>query len=242
MLLEVGELEFGALGGHHDLGQAVGVLDDGPGDVGVAVGVGANAAELVSAVKGVREVDDQRLDGLDHAEQGMELYEHEGAAGTKCSRDAAHPGVQVADPTKNSNGRVDEVEGVVELVGEVPGVGLDGGHPDDAAECQFVEAPQSRGGEVDAGHAGAVAGESDRVEAQVALQVHDVEVRDAGPVGGDAQRVRLLGAQLPGARDEGVDVVVVVGAAPVEIGQLLPVIEVRMVHGARLSTKVTGGD
>ena len=112
----------------HHLTEGVRELN---GLVALAVGhpgVRARLREPVRAVEGVGKVEDRRLDGREHREEGVDLDQRECSPGTQHPRDAAHPRVEVVDPGEHPDRRVDEIRGGVEGGGQVAGVGEDGRH------------------------------------------------------------------------------------------------------------------
>ena len=100
-----------------------------------------------------------------------------GAARPQHRRGRAHPRRHVVDPADDADRRVGEVEARGQLRAERGRVGLD--ELDVLLAAARRRAPCSSDGarEVDADDARAAARERDRVEADVALQVHNVEAR-----------------------------------------------------------------
>ena len=117
VLLEVGHRESGRGRCHDDFGETVRVLGRGPCNVRVAIGVRAGTAIDVAAIEGVREIEHEGIEAVNHREQWMKFDEHERASGAQYSRDTVHPRVQVVDPAQDADRGVHEVEAAVEFVG-----------------------------------------------------------------------------------------------------------------------------
>ncbi|MDA8263872.1 MAG: hypothetical protein M0T79_00705 [Actinomycetota bacterium] len=101
-----------------------------------------------------------------------------------------HPGVYVIDPGKYAEGCVYQVELAMEFVGRIAGVGLYEGHMHAALLGEGCRLRQRRRGEVEAGHTSPRASEEDRVEANVALDVADIQPADVPD--GSVERSLLL--------------------------------------------------
>jgi hypothetical protein len=135
----------------------------------------------------------------------VDLDKHEPPAGPQRRGGAAHPGADVLDPTDRPDRGVSHVEAAVQAVGQRRGVGL---HPLDldAAALGEVRGLGQRGArEVHARQARAAARERDRVEPDVALNVHDVATAKVGSGLGDGGR--LGRPQVAAAGDQALRVI-----------------------------------
>jgi hypothetical protein len=202
--------------GGHDLAQRVRVLDRRRRrDVGVTVGVGARLVEAPRPVERVREVERERVGGLEHQEQRVQLHEREPPARPQRAVRAREPRVDIRDPAEHADRRVDDVEAPVQRRRERRSIGLDELERHPAAVREVTRRGQRLGREVDAGHARSTARERDRVERDVRLQVQQVEAREIAHGRGFVLLERV------GAGDQRLGVVV--GVLAVHLRQRIPV-------------------